>query len=433
MVEVAFTTDPNVAVPAYEDISADVVSASISRGRQRELDQVQAATLTLKINNSDRAYDPTYTFSPHYPYVLPMRKIRVSAIWSGVTYYLFTGYIERWPISWDAPKWMSVELTAVDGFALLAQAEIEGTFPVELTGSRISRVLSAAGWPDATPLPGAYWTLGTSTLDTSTILSFSVPASVVDTGNSVVQPVTLAAVSALEHIQEIVAAERGNAYIDGQGRFIFEDRHSRYNTTPLITFTDGSTSSTRVPYLNDGLAPEFDVDQIKNEIVVTSTGSSNAQRATDGFSIEQFWRHTLSLDLPLAGDLTGFGPGGEPLYAPADDAALDRAGFELSLRKDPRLEFTKLSVKPQALAITWSAILARELSDRVTVEADPDSPDPITPEQIIRDCFIESIAYSIVRGEWSATYQLSPADAYGQLFTLDTAMLGDAETAVLAY
>jgi hypothetical protein len=145
-VEAAFRTDPDVTNPVWEDISAYAMGLSITSGRQYELDTIQASTLTLKLKNDDRRFDPTYTRSPYYPYVLPMRKIRVSVTYAAVTYYLFTGYVERWPLQWDAPAWGSVTLTAVDGMAALENAVVTGTFAQALTGQRISDVLTAAAW-----------------------------------------------------------------------------------------------------------------------------------------------------------------------------------------------------------------------------------------------------------------------------------------------
>jgi hypothetical protein len=176
--------------------------------------------------------------------VLPVRKIRVSATWDGVTYYLYTGYIERWPIVWDAPNWGSVTITAVDDFAALAQATIAGTFAQDYTGNRIASVLSAASWPSSTPAAG-YWTLDSSALDTTTVLSYGIPTTSIDTGRTQVQAVTFADTdeqTALAHIQDVATAERGTFYVDGQGRLVFKDRWSRYNRTNVVTFTDGSTS-----------------------------------------------------------------------------------------------------------------------------------------------------------------------------------------------
>lgn len=419
VVEVAFTTDPDATFPDYEDISDRVLSVSTQRGRQHELDTVQAGTCTIRFDNGDRALDPTYTHSPYHPYVLPMRKVRVSAVWSTVTYYLFTGYVERWPISWEAPNWGSVTITAIDDLATLAQANIAGVFPEEKSGARIARVLSAAGWPDSTPVSGGYWTLGTSALGTTTILSYTTPETVIDTGQTTVAAVTIdegSNTSALSHIQEVVAAERGMFFIDGQGRAVFQDRTSRYGAASAVTFTDdlATLSASRLKYQE--LAPDFSIEQVKNEVIVTRTGGI-PQTATDVPSITHFRRRTMALDLALT----------------TDTEALARAQFELSLRKDPRLEFTNLSVKPQAQDAAWPFALGLELSNMVTVERTPDSVDAITVETIDRDTFIEAVEHAASPSEWKTSYQLSPADLFTQFFILGTAELDSEASAVLAY
>ena len=69
---------------------------------------------------SQQASRPTKISSPEIAAnVIPMRPVRVSVDYSGTPYYLFTGYVERWPITWDAPTWGSVTLTGTDGMAAL--------------------------------------------------------------------------------------------------------------------------------------------------------------------------------------------------------------------------------------------------------------------------------------------------------------------------
>lgn len=419
IVEVAFATDPDVSVPAYADISDRVLSVSVRRGRQHELDTVQAGTCTIRFDNGDRALDPTYTYSPYYPYVLPMRKIRVSATWAGTTYYLFTGYVERWPITWEAPKWGSVTVTAVDGMALLAQADLAGTFPQELSGARIARVLSAAFWPESTPASGAYWTLGTSALDTATILSYGIPATSVDTGQTLIPELIVGEgtdVSALAHIQDVVAAERGLFYIDGEGRAVFQDRHSRFGTASAVTFTDDLTSLSASRLKYQELLPEFSVDQIANEVIVTRAAGT-PQSAIDGGSRTRYGRRTLPLTLELT----------------TDTEALERARLELMFRKDARLEFPNLTVLPIAQDAAWPFALNIDLSDKVTVERTPDSVAAITAETIDRDGFVEAVQHDASPGVWATRYDLSPADRYQQFFTLGTAELNSEASAVLAY
>ena len=413
--QIAFFTDPD-ATPAYIDVSSYVMEVSIRRGRQHELDVAQPGVCEIKMNNGDRRFDPAYTLSPYYPNVLPMRKIQVTATWNAVVYYLFTGYVERWPISWEAPKWGSVTLTAVDGMTALAQADIAGDFPLELTGSRISRVLAAADWPTSTPVAGGYWVLGTSALGTTTVLSYSTPSTVIDVGQSYVPAVTITAgsgVSALSHIQDVVQAERGMFFIDGQGRSVFQDRRDRYGTTSTVTFTDdlATLSSSRLQYQE--LQPDFAIDRVANEVIVTRTGGT-AQTASDAASRRKYRRRTLALSV----DLT------------SDAEAYQRAGFEVALRKEPKLEFTALTVKPTGQDFAWPHALGRELSDRISVQRTPGSTPAVTAETINRDVFLESTQHRVAPGRWDTTYQLSSASQYDSFWVLGTSALG---TATLAY
>jgi len=425
-VEVAFTTDPDSSTPAYQDVSSYAVSGSIRRGRQYELDQIQPSTLTLTLNNGDRRFDPTYSFSPFYPYVLPMRKIRVSATWSGTTYRLFTGYVERWPIEWDQPAWGTVTLTAVDGFGVLGNALIADEFPQEFTGSRINRVLTAAAWPASTPQPGGYWTLGTSALDTTTILSYGIPATNLAAGQSQVQDVTFAVtdnVNALQHIQDVVDAERGVFFINGAGDAVFFDRLDRYNTSSVVTFTDnaGTLDATHLPYKDRQLQPDCDVTRIVNDVTVTRDGGT-AQNAVDNASRQTYWRRSLQLTPPLV----------------SDTEALDQANYELVLHRatgGPRqmTRFDRIGLNSQANDNSWPHALGREISDRVTVVRTPGTTPAGTSETITKDCFIEAIEHTWSPGVWDTAFQLSPADPYDVFFELGASTLDAAATAVLGY
>jgi len=415
-VEIAFASNPDDTLPKYQDVSSYVRDVTIRRGRNYELDTIQAGTCTVTLNNGDRRFDPTYSMSPYAPNVIPMRRLRVSATWSGTTYYLFSGYVERWPIEWDLPSWGTVSITAVDGMAALSTALITGTFPQEVSGSRISRVLSAAAWPDSTPQAGGYWVLGTSQLGISDVLSYGTPGSVIDAGRTSVAAVTLATsdgVTALDHIQEVAEAEHGLFFIDGQGRAVFQDRFDRYNTSSAVTFTDGTIDATHLPYRD--LRPDMDVMHIANEVTVTGV-TGNPQTAEDPQSRSRFFRRTLSLSPPVLTD--------------AD--ALSRAYFELLLRKEPKQRYDSITVQPQSNDNLWPHALGREISDRVTVVRTPGMTPAGMSETTTKSVFIEEITHFIAPQRWETSFQLSPADdIYNQFWTLGTSALGS--TTVLAY
>jgi hypothetical protein len=102
LVQIAFGDPPLTALASntWTDVTAYVVSIHTRRGRADPLGRVEAGTAQLVLDNSDRRFDPTYTGSPYYPNVVPMKKIRISATYSAVTYRIYTGYIESWPPDW---------------------------------------------------------------------------------------------------------------------------------------------------------------------------------------------------------------------------------------------------------------------------------------------------------------------------------------------
>lgn len=409
IVEIAFASDPGGGAPVYQDVSRRVLACSIKRGRQYELDTVQPSTLTLRLDNGDRALDPTYTGSPYYPNVIPMRPIRISATYSGTTYYLFTGFVERWPITWDAPAWGAATLTGIDGMATLEAAQITGSFIQETTGARISEVLTAASWAVKAPVAASYWILDTGKLDTTTRLSYNPPTTIIDTGRSLVQAATIVTTdntSALSHIQLMAQAERGIFFINGQGLAVFHDRAHRFNTTSLGRFVDVNSTPSGIYY--QGLQPDMDVSRVFNDVTVTATGGA-PQNAVDATSQSRYLRRSLTLSPPLV----------------ADADALNQAMYELALRKDARLQFEQLVIKPQGQDAAWPHALGREISDKITVQRLPATRIG-SNSQINQACFIESVQHDITPSEWTTTFQLSPADLYTGWFTLDTAQLGSA-------
>lgn len=80
--QVAFNVGPPSGVtPVWTDISSRVQDIQTSRGRQYELDQVQAGTATMTILDSDEAVNPANPSSPYAGSVLPYRRIISQCLW----------------------------------------------------------------------------------------------------------------------------------------------------------------------------------------------------------------------------------------------------------------------------------------------------------------------------------------------------------------
>lgn len=388
--EIAFATNP-LATPTYTDVSSSLIRAELRRGRQHELGRTEAATLVVVLDNNDRAFEPEYAASPHYPHVVPMRRIRLSVTHDGNTYRLFTGFVERWPPSWELPNYSEITVTAVDGFALLAQADIDGTFPEELAGARVARILDEANWPAG---------------DRS-----------IDAGQSPMPEVTFevdAGQKALAHLQEVSDSELGIPFVDGQGRLVFHDRHRRLKApyrAPVATFSNAADGS-GLTY--ERLIASFDVDELANDWRITREGGT-AQTADDATSIDSYGRRTQTRTVLLT----------------SDTEALDQARYLTSLFKDPHVRFERIEIEPLEEDALWAQVLGRELGDRIAVEHYP----PGGGAALAKDVHIDGTtllleARPVVVGE--ASWQLTPTDRNSYL-TLDDATYGRLDENKLAY
>lgn len=413
--EIAFGSDPTAQNPTYTDCSDVLIEFEVTRGRQTELDQIETGRLSLTLDNHDRRFDPSYTLSPFYPNVVPMRKVRLSATFSGTTYYIFTGYLSDWTPQYSRPYYGEVQYSAYDAFESLNETLITGTFPQESSGARVARVLESAGWPASTPAAGGYWKLGTSQLGTTSILGYGIPASVIDmTPTQELIPAsdfsTSTDQSALSHLLQVADSELGALFVDGQGRFIFHDKfHRLKQTTSVVTFTDGTTgSASRINYAE--IVPALDRQRFANEVRVTATPATTpaTYSTSDATSVGKYLRRSLARS-PLLTSYTRAGYMGD---------------FLLSNRKTPILRFDSVMVEGHFDDNAWPHVLGREIGDRVTVEFTPPSTG-VTVEQETKDCYIESITHRVKSPVlWETTYQLSAVLPQQPYWSLGQSRLG---------
>lgn len=83
--QVAFDTDP-LETPSWTTIhegttTQRATSATVRTGRAFELDPFQPGRMTLKLDNSDRRFDPLHASGPYFGKLLPRKRTRLQADW----------------------------------------------------------------------------------------------------------------------------------------------------------------------------------------------------------------------------------------------------------------------------------------------------------------------------------------------------------------
>lgn len=391
--EVAFGNKPGDTSLTWTDVSSYLRKVKFSRGRQYELNAMDPGSAQVTLKNLDRRFDPLYTSGAYYPNVVPMVPIRISATLASTTYRLFTGYVERWPQNRTGPTYAETQISCVDGFELLTQATLPAaTYPQEASGSRIGRALTAAGW-------------------SSTARSLAA-------GQSQIPSITIASddgLAALQHIQDVEAAETGWFFIDGSGNAVFLDRHtvlmSPY-TTSQGTFTDQSAVDTSaVGYAS--ITASLDKDLVNNDWRGTRDGGST-QIAQDSTSISNFFRRTQVLTPQLT----------------TDSEVLAQMQYKLSQYKNPTLRFADVTITPGNSTAAWTQVLDRELGDRITLRAHP----PGGGTAIVKDVHVQQIDFTVEihAGQGRMVWQVLPADLTSYLI-LDDPINGLLDSNRLAY
>lgn len=241
-----------LAGPIWIDITDNVFSVSVSRGKNRELDRYSAGSAQVSLNNEDRTFDPLNAASPYVGNIIPRRSIRITT--GGYTQ--FTGVIEDWNLDYDLSGKSNAIIQAADAFTLLAQQTLTaGTATPQSTGERVEAVLSQ---------PTVAWPLTQRNIDTG---SNNVGADVFD-GN------------VLEYLQKVEASEQGQLFMsrDGYVRFV----NGAVTITSDLSAVKFADDGTGVPYKN--AAVSYGTELLFNQASVTSPAGTAIANNTDSQS-----------------------------------------------------------------------------------------------------------------------------------------------------
>jgi hypothetical protein len=367
VVHLAFGDPPLTANASatWTDVSAyvegsDGIDHMIRRGRNHERDENEAGTAIVVLRNTDRRFDPANSSGPYLGDIQPMTKIRIGALWSATTYWMFYGYVESWLPEYPGGSVSTCTLECVDAFKYFGLIDVYtyGNRPQEVSGDRISEALDVVSWPAA---------------------ERSIAVGDIDVAEMQLDA------SALSIMQQVTLAERGSLYVSRSGNVTFEDRSWRDAAVSLETWGDAADGS-ELPY-EPSLSIRYDDSDIFNRIEVTRSGGITQTVEDTGSQAAYFVRTFRSSGLPYVDDA----------------AALEAAETMLDRYKDARFRLDRMVIDP-GVRDTWVDVLERELSDMITVTRRT----LVDGHTLTLDAHIEAIEWHITKGMWRCTWQLSP-------------------------
>jgi len=259
------------AAAVIVDVSNQVNLIQTKRGRNALADEFQTGQLTLRIVDQNGDFNPNNPASPYYQLLTPMKKVQITATYSGVTYPIFSGFITSYVNTQpkDATEVAYTTIQAVDAYRLAQNAQIStvtGATAGDLSGTRINQLLNSISWP-------------------ATMRD-------IDAGLTTMQADPGTNRTSLSALQVVANSEYGAIYVDASGSFVFQDRSVTAGSiggTPTV-FTDNGTG---IRYAN--AVWKLDDTLVFNKSTVTRSGGT-AQVATNQDSIDKYFLHSYFLD-----------------------------------------------------------------------------------------------------------------------------------------
>lgn len=364
----------------FVDITSDVRSYSITRGKSRKLDGYNSGEAIVELNNTKRAYDPLYTSSPYYGNIVPKKEIRIST--NGIVQ--FQGLVDDWNLDYRPGALDTATMVASDAFVYLNNQTLSAsTATVQYSGARVSAVLDSAGFNAALR---------------------NIDAGDTQLGADVIAEDT----NVLTYLKLIEKTELGSIYISKTGSVVFKGRYDLSGTGVHLLADDG----TGIPYQN--LKVVYGSEQLANEVVVSSVITASTAIATDTASQTAYGVFNLTLT-----DL---------LMKNASDV-VNTATYLASKYAQPEYRFESLDVRINDLTTTQqSNVLGLELSDIVKVRFTPSGIPPAIEQyaEVIRaDHYVNEI------GEHIVSIGLASLDT--SFLILDDAVFGRLDENLLAW
>jgi hypothetical protein len=347
------------AIPVIVDVSAQTTNISTRRGRNLLQDNYESGQATIRVVDPNGDFNPQNTSSPYYGLLQPLRKIQASAIYGGVTYGLFGGYITEYRYTYPTGQETGyVTFVVYDAFRLMYNSNVTtvtGGTAGQTTAQRVQSILTMIAWPPA------FTSIGTGAT------------------TCVADPGTTRTV--LEAIQTAEFTEQGAFYIDENGVATFKGRQFVYDAQSASP-TIFNQTGTGINYA--GITFALDDKTIVNKATVTRIGGT-AQTYSDATSIAQYFTRSITAT---------------DMLMQTDANALSLATAYVDSRKETSIRIETITLDLMTPSYSAGITAALSLDFFNTVDITNEQPGGSTIQKKLQ---VQGIAHNITPNTWSTT------------------------------
>lgn len=249
------------------DLTPNVIRITTERGRNVQTDTYINGSAVVRVLDTDGAWNPQNPSSPYYGYLVPLRKLRISATVGTSTHWLFSGYTTEYRYTYPQGQELGyVDIYCSDAFRLFNMAQVSTVADAgagQSTGTRIGKILNQIGFP--------------SNMRT------------LDAGNSNCQadPGTLR--TSLSALKNVEYSEQGAFYIQADGTARFRSRHDVQSSIYGTAIEFNQTGD--IPYSN--LVFAYNDQLIINQSSMTRVGGT-AQVYENAASVAKYFPHSIA-------------------------------------------------------------------------------------------------------------------------------------------
>lgn len=337
------------------DLTPDVYQIAIRRGRNIQRDTYEAGTAVVRVLDPDSNFNPQSVTSIYYPYLTPLRKLRISATTDTDEHFLFSGYVTDYKYSYPTNQETGyVDIYCSDAFRLFQMANISTVADATAgqdTGTRIGKILDQVSFPTSmrTIATGA----NTCVADPSTVRT------------------------SLDALKNAEFSESGAFYMDGSGTAVFKSRAQVSSSLAAAPIEFNQT--TGIPYQN--LKYSFDDKLIINSSTFTRVGGSPIT-VYDQSSIDKYFPHSITQD---------------NLIAQTDEIVTNIARAYTSTRKETTIRIDEMTVDLLDPAVPTDTIIGLEFFDNLKItNVQPDG------STIVKTLQMQGISWNITPNRMTA-------------------------------